>query len=246
MQVSVGRVQASRNILLARLSRADQALIEPYVQECTLACGASLIGTDELLEAVFFPSTALVTLEDSSQSESSVEVALIGREGMLGWPALLGCERSSHAARVSLRAGTVLRVPLAPLRLACNASPSLHAALLQFVNVMFVQLARAIACSLQHTLHQRLARWLLMRHDRLAGDVVVVNHDHIAGSMNVRRASVTDGLHVLEGQRLVHSRRGRVVIRDRRGLETFAGGAYGTAEAEYRLLIAPFGKTSPC
>lgn len=244
--VASERVRASRNILLGRLSPADQALIEPHVQEKTFACGASLLGPDELLDAVYFPATALVALEDGSHPGHSVEIALVGREGMLGWPALLGSERSCHTAWVRMRAGTVLRVPLKPLHTACNASPSLQAALLQFVNVMFVQMARAIACGVQHSLHQRLARWLLMRHDRLAGDVLAVNHDEIAANMNVRRASVTDGLHVLEGERLVRSTRGRIAIRNRSGLEVFAGDAYGAAEAEYRLMIAPFGKTAPC
>ena len=103
-------------------------------------------------------------------------------------------------------------------------------------------MARAITSSLQHPVEQRVARWLLMRHDRVGGDILAVHHDDIAGSMNVRRASVTDRLHLIEGERLIRCSRGRIAIRDRCGLEALAGEAYGAAEAQYRLLIAPFGK----
>ena len=242
---AVERVRASGNILLGRLSRSDQALIEPHAEAVTVDCGSPLLVPDDPLDAVFFPGTALVSLQEGAELRHRVEIAVVGREGMLGWAGLLGSDRSCHLAMVRMRPGTLLRVPLPPLRLACARSPSLQAALLQFVHVMIVQMSRAISSGLQHSLDQRLARWLLMRHDRVGGDLLTVHHDEIAESMNVRRASVTDWLHVLEGERLLRCTRGRIVVRDRGGLEAFAGEAYGAAEAQYRLLIAPFGKSVP-
>ncbi|HEX8258113.1 MAG TPA: helix-turn-helix domain-containing protein, partial [Allosphingosinicella sp.] len=85
-----------------------------------------------------------------------------------------------------------------------------------------------------------LCRWTLMAHDRIEGDEIKVTHDEIAVMLGVRRASVTDALHILEGEGLIRSRRGRVTIRNRDGLRRLAGETYGYAEAEYSRLIAPF------
>ena len=238
------RMRAGRNILLAHLARSDQALLAPHAEELVVEVGDRLLTADAMLDAVFFPDTAFVSLEESVALDRRVEIAIVGCEGMVGWTALLGCQRSPHAAVARMRRGTLLRVEVAPLRAACARSPTLRAALLQFVHVMVVQMARTIASHLHHSLDQRLACWLLMRHDRMVGDVLLVQHDEIADSLNVRRASVTDGLHLLEGERLVRCNRGKVLVRDRPGLEAFAGQAYGFAEAQYRSLIAPFGKST--
>ena len=238
-------VRSSRNIVLACLSPGDQALLEPHVEPLSLDRGHVLVGPDDPLDAVFFPDTALLSIDEAVAPGRWVEIALVGREGMIGWPALLGSARSGHAAVVRMREGSVLRVALAPLRAACHRSPSLWNALLRFVHMVIVQMAYAISAHLQHPLEQRLARWVLMRHDRVGGDVLLVQHNEIADCLNVRRASITDRLHRLEGERLIRCNRGRVVVRDRPALERFAGCAYGGAEAQYRALIAPFGKSEP-
>lgn len=239
------RVRASRNILLGRLTGSDQALLAPHLEERAVAVGDRVIGADDVLDALYFPDTALVSLEGAVTRDHAVEVAVVGREGMLGWAALLGSDRSCHVVVARMRPGTLLRVDLAAMRVACAKSPSLKAALLQFVHVVIVQMAHAIASHLHHSLDQRLARWLLMRHDRMMGDVLLVHHEEIADSLNVRRASVTDRLHLLEGERFIRCNRGKLLVRDRPGLEAFAGDAYGVAEAHYRALIAPFGKSAP-
>ena len=185
----------------------------------------------------------IFSLQERVGATGSVEVAVVGREGMLGWPALLGSERTTQAAVVQLRSGVALRIAIEPLREACECSASLGVALRQFVHMVIVQMARSIASHLHDALDLRLARWLLMRHDRSGGDVLFVRHDEIADNLNVRRASITDRLHLLEGDRLIRCTRGKILIRDRSALETFAGDSYGRPEAHYRDLIAPFGKT---
>ena len=237
------RTRADGNILLRRLTPADRALLAPHLVELAVEVGQSLLAADAVLDAIYFPDTALISVEETVALDRSVEVAIVGREGLVGWTALLGSETSSHSAVARMRRGTLLRLELNPLRAACARSPSLRAALLQFVHVILVQMARAIAAHLHHSLDQRLANWLLMRHDRTMGDVLLVHHDEIAESLNVRRASVTDRLHLLEGERLLRCKRGKVLVRDRPGLEAYASSAYGVAEAQYRALIAPFGKS---
>ena len=242
--VDLSLVRSSRNILLRRMSPADQAMLEPHFEEMPCDRGTAVIRRDQPLDALYFPDTALVSLEEQVGHEGNVEIAVVGREGLLGWPALLGCERAPHDAVVQMRPGTVLRIGVAPLQAACDRSPTLWLALLRFVHIVILQMARSIASHLQDSLDQRLARWLLMRHDRVGGDHLLVHHEEVADSLNVRRASVTDQLHVLEGDRLIRCNRGRILIRDRAGLESFAGDSYGITEAQYRTLIAPFGKSA--
>ena len=236
---------SSRNILLRRLSRSDQDLLGPYVEEVSFPRGHALIRADEILDALYFPNSGVLSVEERVSRRDNIEVAVVGREGLLGWPALLGCERSGHSAIVQGQDATALRINLDQVLEACHSSPTLQRLLLSFVQTIITQMGRTIASHLDHTLGQNLARWLLMRHDRVGGDQLMIRHEEIAGALGVRRPSITVNLHVLEGDRLIRCNRGRMFIRDRAGLERVAGEAYGCPEDQYRSIIGPFGKSLP-
>ena len=193
----------------------------------------------ERTEMFWFPEDCLVTLRASTRDRSQPEIAAIGYEGVLGWAALLGCESEVHEAVVEGRGGTITAMPRAALLSAFEHSDSVKLALLGFVHAMTTQMAGTISSAVGHTLEHRLARWLLLRHDRAIGDQVFVRHDTIAEALGARRASITDCLHVLEGNRLVRARRGQIVVRDRSGLERCAGDAYGLDDAGRYKLVAP-------
>jgi hypothetical protein len=122
----------------------------------------------------------------------------------------------------------------------CQSRHALNQLLLRYVQCFFAQLGRTILANLHDPTERRLARWLLMNHDRLHGDEISLTHEQLGVMLGVRRASVTDTLHVLEGQGFIRSVRGRVIIRDRKGLIEFAGESYGAAESEYARAIRPF------
>jgi len=237
-------IASSRNILLRQLNRFDQDLLDPHLEEIRMKRGDVLIRPDDPLGAIYFPNSGMLSVEERIGRHRHVEIAVVGREGLLGWPALLGCERSCHSAIVQGRDGTALRIGLKAFLGACRDSPTLWTTLLCFVQTIILQMGRTIASHIDHSLDQNLARWLLMRHDRVGGDELLVRHDEIADALGVRRASITDKMHILEGQRLVRCNRGRLVVRNRPDLERVAGEAYGQAEAQYRRLIAPFGKSA--
>ena len=237
------KIGSSSNILLRRLSRLDQDLLDPHLEEVDLTRGDVVIRPDDPLDSLHFIDTGMVSIEERIGRRRHIEIAIVGREGMLGWPSLLGCERSCHSAVVQGSSGSALRIGLPDFLGACRKSPTLWMALLGFVQTVILQMGRTIASHLDHSLDQNLARWLLMRHDRVSGDELMVRHDEIADALSVRRASITDKMHVLEGERLIRCNRGRLVIRNRIDLEQVAGEAYGQAEAQYRQLIAPFGKS---
>jgi CRP-like cAMP-binding protein len=140
---------------------------------------------------------------------------------------------------VAIAAGSALCISADALLEKCRERPKLNSLLLLYVQSFVTQMGGTITSNLHDRLERRLARWLLMNHDRLDGDDIVLTHEQLGVMLGCRRATVTDALHVLEGEQLIYSLRGRVIIRDRCNLVAFAGGAYGMAEAAYGRLIAP-------
>ena len=236
--------QPGRNLILRHLLPSDGALIAPHLRDVAVQDGQTILRPGDPISVIYFPETSIVALEEGVGRRHRIEVALAGYEGLIGWPALLGCTRSVHRAVVQVQDGTARCIDVAPLIAACQASRTLWTALLAFVQEVTFQMARAIVAHLESSLDQRIARWLLMRHDRIRGDQIAVRHDQIADGLNARRASITNRLHILEGERLIRNKRGRIDVHDRVGLEAFAGDAYGLCEANYSRTIAPFGKSS--
>lgn len=133
--------------------------------------------------------------------------------------------------------GEGYRITADALHDAIAASPSLHQTLLRFVETLITQASFTALSNATFTIEERLARWLLMTHDRLDGDELPLTHEFLSLMLGVRRPSVTSAIHVLEGAHLIRSRRGVFTVLDREGLIDFAGGTYGQAEAEYSQLI---------
>jgi CRP-like cAMP-binding protein len=232
------------NLLLRQLSKADRDLVDPGLRRVTFERDAPLFSANDDMDAVYFPESALVSLERGSGEDDRIETGLVGREGMVGWSALIGCRRSSYRAVVHMRAGTTLRISIEDLLMACASSSTLFAAMMRFVETVVVQMAEAFCSQRRDTVERRVSRWLLMRHDRVTGNEIWAKHDEIGAHLGVRRASITDCLHILEGEHLVRCHRGRIIIRDRARLEGLAAESYGAAEESYRALIGPFGKAA--
>jgi CRP-like cAMP-binding protein len=134
-------------------------------------------------------------------------------------------------------AGSGHRIGRAALIEAMDRSPSLRALLIRYVQALNVQTVFTALSNAVHPIEERLARWLLMCHDRIDGDEIGLTHEFMSVMLAVRRPSVTTALHVLEGNHFIRSERGWVTICDRKGLEEFAQDAYGKPEAEYDRLI---------
>jgi CRP-like cAMP-binding protein len=228
----------SANLLLRHLPSADRDRIEPHLQATPVSRGMVLLEERASTEYVYFPQDALVSLDQVD----GAEIALTGKEGLVGWPALVGCTSSPYRAVVRGPGGAVFKIRTDTLMRIASEQPALASILNRFVTVVSMQMAETIGAFAFHRIDMRLARWLLLRHDRLSGDEIAVNHDEIATNLGTRRASITDCLHIIEGDGLVRCRRGRIVIRDRARLEALATGCYGTAESCYREIIGDFGK----
>ena len=218
----------------------DFALLVPNLREQKLEVDQMVAAPGEPVPTICFPESGIVTIADVLNNGSRIGIGHFGFDGFAGWPVLLGCDRSPHEARVTADGGTAVHIAPDQLMDACRASETLRDLLLRFVQAFEVQLGRTVVSNLTQSVESRLCRWTLMAHDRIAGDEIKVTHAEIGVMLGVRRASVTDALHVLEGEGLIRARRGQVTIRDREGLQRLAGETYGFYESEYSRLIAPF------
>jgi CRP-like cAMP-binding protein len=228
-----------RNILLASLSTEDQALLDRRLEAVDLNQRDVLFEPNVPIEYVYFFEGGLSSEIVVSPDGERIEVGCVGREGLSGIPVVLGLDRTPHHAFIQV-GGPALRIRAHDLQRAMDESRSLRALLLRFAHVFMIQIAATALADGRYSLEQRLARWLLMTHDRIGRDELPLTHEFLALMLGVRRPGVTEALHVLEGERLIKAQRALIKVQDRSGLETRAGGCYGVPEAEYEGVIAPF------
>jgi CRP-like cAMP-binding protein len=225
-----------RNQLLAALSTSDLRLLQPHLSTVTLKLRANLETPNRRIEDVYFLDGGIVSVVAVHNKAEVLEAGLIGFEGMTGTSILLNSLMSPHKAYMQV-AGEGQRIPTDAFRKSLDASKTLHGVLLKYVQVLMTQAMHSAVANAHGKLDQRLARWLLMAHDRIPGDVLPLTHDFLSLMLGVRRAGVTETLHVLTRQKLIAANRGQITILDRKGLERTAGDLYGTPEAEYRRLL---------
>src|SRR6266540_251621 len=149
---------------------------------------------------------------------------------------VLGNHRTPHSTYIQA-AGDGQCIRATELRKAMDAKDSIRGLFLKYVQAFVVQTAHTAICNARAKLDQRLARWILMAHDRLGVDTLPLTHEFLSLMLGVRRAGVTEAMQALEGRGLIRCARGQIVVRDRKGIERSAGGSYGVPEAEFRRLI---------
>jgi CRP-like cAMP-binding protein len=184
---------------------------------------------------VYFPQSGIVSVMATFGAKRDIEVGLVGREGMTGTALVQLDTQSPHTAVVQV-AGHALRLPAIHLMAALERSKSLRALLTRYARSLAIQASYTAVANGRAQLEVRLARWLLMVHDRIDGNSLALTHDYMATMLGARRPGVTLALHILEGKGVIRSRRGEVVITDRRGLVAETIGAYGQPEEEYARL----------
>jgi CRP-like cAMP-binding protein len=230
-----------RNCLLATLSEGDYNLIKPCLEHVSLERGDVLAEPNQPFEHVYFLENGITSVVAIAPDGHRIEVGIYGYEGMSGTAVMLGVNTTPHQTFVQI-AGSALRIPVNTFREMIHLSHTLHEHLLRYVQVFNVQVAHTALSHGAYTMEARLARWLLMCHDRLDGDDIPLVHEFIALMLGVRRAGVTETLHILEGVKAIKNTRGMITVADRGKLEEAAGDIYGVPEAEYERIIGPFRK----
>lgn len=226
---------ATRNSLLAALTGRDYGRLSPHMQAVHLSYKDVLHEPGAPVEYIYFLEDAIVSLLSIGEENATVEVGMVGREGMVGAPILLGNRLSPYQA-VVLQAGSAWQVKADALKREFKRSRELRELLLPYAHALLTQSAQAAACHRFHTPLERLCRWLLTVQDRTGSDDFRATQEFISDMLGTRRATVTEAAHSLQQQGLIDYRRGRVHIRDRKGLERLACRCYFIIRQEFDAL----------
>ena len=230
-----------RNRLLAALSPEDFARVGPHLEPVCLVHAQAIGQPDEPCDFVWFLASGMVSQIAILGGGRRIEVGLYGREGVGPTAPLLGADRAPYLHVVQGEVAA-FRIAACDIQRSMRRSASLQALLLRYVQAFAIQVAFTAVSNASNLVGGRLARWLLMchdRHDRLDGGTLTLTHEFLGAVLSVRRSGVTDAIHILEGEGAIKATRGRIQVLDRQRLRHAAGTTYGVPEAEYERLIGP-------
>jgi CRP-like cAMP-binding protein len=201
---------------------------------------AVLVEADATIEHVYFPDKGMISLVAVLEDGRRGEVGVIGNEGVFGIPLLVGVDTALTEAVVQL-AGTALRMSSADFRREASPEGPFRATLLRYSAALGEQISQTAVCNCNHDVEERLARWLLMAHDRANGDELVLTQDFVAMMLGVHRPSVTISMGILQRAGLIgYSRGGRVSIIDREGLEAASCECYAAVLRRFAVVMGPY------
>jgi CRP-like cAMP-binding protein len=224
------------NGLLAALPRKDRLHFIAGCDEVDLVLYDVLCEPGDRMRHAYFPTVGFISLLVPIEGTTCLEVGLIGYEGMIGTPLVLGVATSPLRAVVQ-GIGSCLRMESASFRRECRHCPSLKETLDHYLCVRMTQLANAAACARYHVVEARLARWLLMTKDRARSSSFHITHEFLARLLGVRRVGVTKAATALQNRRLIRYNRGDITILDRPGLVAASCRCYRADLATYNLIL---------
>ena len=226
-----------RNRLLARLVPSDWALLAPHLETVTLRERQVIEVPQKPIAHAYFLEIGVASVVAVDSEDHRIEVGVIGYEGVTGVPLIMGDSRAQHSTYMQIP-GSGHRVGAEQLRAAIAQSESLRALMLKSAQGFMIQTAHTALANGRAKLEERLARWLLMAHDRMTSNAVPLTHEFLAVMLGVRRAGVTVAIHSFEQRGFITTRRGELTMVNRKGIEEVAGSFYGTPEAELERLLS--------
>lgn len=225
-----------QNRLLGLLPEDEFARLEPHLERVTLPLGKSLCESGGVMQHVYFPLDAIVSLLCVMENGASTEIAVVGNEGIVGVSLFMGGETTPSRAIVQ-SAGDAYRLKGQHIKDEFYRAGIMQRLLLRYTQALLTQMAQTAVCNRHHSVDQQLCRWLLLSLDRLPGDKLVMTQELIANMLGVRREGVTESAGKLQRAELISYHRGHITVLDRRGLEERVCECYGVVKREYDRLI---------
>jgi CRP-like cAMP-binding protein len=233
-----------QNQLLAALPQADYQRWAPHLESVELRAGQVLHEPGSTAAFVYFPSSAVISLTSMTLSGASVELAVVGAEGMAGVAVWMGSSTMFSQAVVQ-SAGHAYRLRAPALRGELQPSGAVLALLLQYTQVLMAQVAQTALCNRYHTIDQQLSKRLLLGLDRSPADELSMTQESVANLLGVRREGVTAAALKLQHAGVIRYQRGRIVVLDRNRLEKCACECYSSAKREHQRLLPPVPMNEP-
>jgi len=215
----------SNNHLLAALPAKTYKDLFAKLERVDLNFGEIVYGPGDVLSHIYFVESGIVSMLAVIDAHSTLEVGMVGVEGMVGLPVFLGKKHSSNRAVVQ-GDGHALRIKAADFNAECGAGNGLSQVMLAFTYSILVQIARSAVCNRFHDIESRLARWLMMTQDRMRSTEFRITQDFLSYMLGVRREAVNKAATSLQQRKLISYVRGHMSVIDRKGLEALACNCY--------------------
>jgi len=230
-------LERPKNRLLAALPDKDYQRLVPHIEVVSLESRQVVQNSSELIKYVYFPYEALISLVQVLEDGSTIELSLVGSEGMVGIQAFLGNSTMPYQA-VTQVAGKSGRMTVASFQSECKCDSALFKLLLRYLRFLLIETTQGTACNSFHIIEERLARWLLTASDRLKSYYLPFTQDSIAQMLGIRRASVTVAAGTFQQAGIIHYHRGEITILNREDLEATACGCYKVIKTELEQLLS--------
>ncbi|MEP7338673.1 MAG: Crp/Fnr family transcriptional regulator [Acidobacteriota bacterium] len=219
------------NRLLAALTTKEYQRLRPHLESFTLSFGEILYEPGQIIRHVYFPNSGIVSLLSMVEERSTLEVGMVGNEGMVGISMFLGVPNSLNRALVQ-GAGTAMRVTAQAFRKHIGHSGPLPDLLRRYTHSLLAQISQTAACNRFHKVNARLARWLLITHDRIGSDEFRMTQEFLSDMLGVRREGVTIAARALQHAKLIRYVRGQITIINRAGLEAESCSCYEIVKSD--------------
>jgi CRP-like cAMP-binding protein len=225
------------NRLLQLLPNSDQERLEASMQRMPLKPHDMLHPPGEQIRNVYFPLWGVISLMTPLGDGSAVETATVGNEGMVGIHAFLGGGAIRNSQAMGQVPGEALRMDADHFRAEVGGAGKLREVMLSYSQALIAQISQGVACNGVHSIQDRCARWLLETHDRAGSDQFLLTQEFLSDMLGVRRPSVTVAARTLQKAGVIEYERGRITVRDRRGLEEASCECYQVIKDEYDRLL---------
>jgi CRP-like cAMP-binding protein len=234
--MSITKGPRATNSLIAGLPSKDRARLSANCEQVDLVFGDMLSEADEPIKHVYFPLDGFISLVATLEGHQPLEMGLVGNEGMLGVTLKLGIKTAPMRAVVQ-GTGTALRMTGSNFLRFLGRTPAMFHILDRYLYVLMAQLTRSSACTRFHEIEPRLARWLLMTHDRAHADHFHLTHEFLADMLGVRRSGVSIAAGALQLRKLIGYSRGEIRILNRKGLEAASCECYDAILEDYANVL---------